>query len=64
MVSHRLVRRGYGGKLPVSIKYQNLYSFKEGMIHLCHSILEARRISHLHGSAPLTIPLRTEIISS
>ena len=64
MAQHKLVVKNYGGKLPVSIKYQNLYSFKEGMIHLCHSILEARRILHLHGSAPLTIPLRTEIISS
>ena len=57
MVPHRLVRRNYGAKLPVSIKYQNLHSFKEGMIHLCQSILETRRISHLHSSAPFTIPL-------
>ena len=40
MVPHRVVRRNYGGKLSVSIKYQNLYSFKEGMIHLCQSILK------------------------
>ena len=57
MVPHRLVRRNYGGKLPVSIKYQNLHSFKEGLIRLCQSILETRRISHLHGSASFTIPL-------
>ena len=59
MVPHRRVRRNTGGKLPVSIKYQNLHSFKEGMIHLCQSILETRRISHLHGSALFIIPLRT-----
>ena len=50
MVLPRLVRRNYGRKLPVSIKYQNLHSFKEGMIHLHQSILEMRQISHLHGS--------------
>ena len=44
MVPQRLVRRNYAGKLSVSIKYQNLQSFKEGMIHLCQSILETRRI--------------------
>ena len=55
----RLVRGNYGGKFPVSIKYQNVHSFKEGMIHLCQSILETRRISHIHGSAPFTILLRT-----
>ena len=54
MLPHRLVKRNYGGKLPVSIKYQNLYSFKEGMIHLCQSILETRLISHLLGSVSLT----------
>ena len=42
MVRHKLVRRNYGGKRPVSIKYQNLHSFKEGMILLCQSILEKR----------------------
>ena len=51
MAQHKPVRRNYGEKLPVSIKYQNLHSFKEGMIHLCQSILETRRISQLHGSA-------------
>ena len=59
MVPQRLVRRNYAGKLSVSIKYQNLQSFKEGMIHLCQSILETRRISHLHGSSTFAIPLRT-----
>ena len=57
MVPHRLVRRNYDGKLPVSMIYQNLHSFKEEMIHLCQSILETRRISYLHGSAPFTISL-------
>ena len=58
MLPHRLVKRNYGGKLPVSIKYQNLYSFKEGMIHLCQSILETRQMSHLHGSSTFAIPLQ------
>ena len=43
----------------MSIKYENLHSFKEGMILLCQSILETRRISHLHGSPLFTIPLKT-----
>ena len=58
MALHKLARRNYGGKLSVSIKYQNLHSFKEGMILVCQSILETRRISHLHGSALFSIPLR------
>ena len=56
MVLVKLVRRNCDRKLPVSIKYQNLHSFKEGIIFLCQSILEMRRISHLHGSALFTIP--------
>ena len=56
-----LVRRICGGKLPVSIKYQKLHSFKEGVFFLCQSILETRRISHLHGSALFTVPLRNYI---
>ena len=56
MVQHKHVRKNYGGKLLVSIKYQNLH-FKEGMIVLCQSILETRWISHLHGSALFTILL-------
>ena len=56
MVLGKLVRRNCGRKLPVSIKYQNVHSFKEGIIFLCQSILEMRRISHLHGSALFTIP--------
>ena len=41
----------------MSIKYQNLHSFKEGLILLFQSILETKRITHLHGSAFFTIPL-------
>ena len=59
MALRELERRNYGGKWPVSIKYQNLHSFKEGLILLCQSILEMRRITHLHGSAHLTIPLKS-----
>ena len=54
-----LVRRNHGEKSPVSIKYQNLHSFKEGLILLCQSILETRRITHLYDSAVFTIPLKT-----
>ena len=57
MALRKLERRNYGGKWPVSIKYQNLYSFKEGLILLCQSILETRRRIHLHGLAQFTIPL-------
>ena len=63
MALRKLVRRNYGGKSPVSIQYQNLHSFKEGLILLCQSIFEARRITHLHGSAPFTIPLKTVCFS-
>ena len=62
MVLHKLVRRNYGRKLQLSIKHQNLHSFKEGMIPLCQSILERKRISHLHGSAFFTIHL-IELVS-
>ena len=57
MTLHKLERRNYGRKLLVSIKCQNLHSFKEGLILLCQSILEMRRITHLHVSAHFTIPL-------
>ena len=63
MVLHKLERRNYGGKSPVSIKYQNLHSFKEGLILLCQSILETRRITHLHGSAHFTISLNIIIFN-
>ena len=61
MALHKLERRNYGGKSPVSIKYHNLHSFKEGLILLCQSILETRRITHLHGSAHFTIPLTAAV---
>ena len=32
MALRKLERRNYGEKWPVSIKYQNLHSFKEGLI--------------------------------
>ena len=57
MALHKPERRNYWGKLSVSIKYQSLHTFKEGLILLCQSILETRRITHLHGSAHFTIPL-------
>ena len=57
MALRKLERRNYGGKWPVSIKYQNLHSFKEGLILLCQSILKTRRITHLHGTAHFTITL-------
>ena len=58
MVLHILVRRNYGGKLLISIKYHNLHSFKEWviLILLCQSILETRQISYFH--ALFTISLR------
>ena len=58
MALRKLVRGNYGGKSPVSIKYKNLHSFKEGVILLCQSTLETRRISHLHDSDLFTIPLK------
>ena len=58
----KLERRNYGGKWPMSIKYQNLHSFKEGLILQCQSILETRRITHLNGSAHFTIPLGSFIL--
>ena len=41
----------------MSIKHQNLHTFKEGLILLCQNILEMRKITHLRGSAYFTIPL-------
>ena len=46
MALRKLERRNYGGKWPVSIKYQNLHSFKEGLILKCQSILEMRRTTY------------------
>ena len=59
MALRKLERRNHDGKWAMSIKYQYLHSFKEGLILLCRSILETRRITHLHGSAHFTIPLTT-----
>ena len=56
MVLHQLVNRNHGVKLPVSIKYQNLHSFKKRVDSL--SILETKRITRLHGSAHFTILLK------
>ena len=64
MALRKLERRNYGGKSPVSIKYQNLHTFKEGLILLSQSILETGRITHLHGSAHFTIPLRLSILEN
>ena len=63
MALHKLERRNYGRKLPVSIKYQDLHTFKEGLILSCQNILETRRITHLHGSAHFTIPLKDQMSS-
>ena len=57
MALRKLKRRNYGGKSAVSIKYQNLHTFKEGLTLLCQSIPETGRITHLHDSAHFTIPL-------
>ena len=57
MALHKFVTSNDGGKLPVSIRYENLYSFKGVVILICQSILETRRILHLHGTAVFTIPL-------
>ena len=58
MALRKLERRNYGRKSSVSIKYQNLHTFKEGLILLCQSILETR-ITHLLDSAHFAIPLVT-----
>ena len=54
-----LARRNYGRKSPVSIKCHNLHCFKDGVILLCQSILETRRILHSTELALFTIPLKT-----
>ena len=41
----------------MTIGYKGLHSFK-GVILLCQGVLGAGGVSHLHGSALLTIPLR------
>ena len=61
MVLHRLVRRNYGGKLPMSIQCHDLHSFKDEVILLCQTILETRQISHLHDPALFTILLKNSV---
>ena len=66
MVQRQLVRKSSGGKLLVSVKYQNLHSFEEGMIHLCQSILETRHItstwfSSLYNSFKRVFFLKNEL---
>ena len=61
MALHKRERRNHGGKLLVNIKYQNLHFFKEGLILIYQSIIETRKIIHLHGSPHFTIPLRIKI---
>ena len=58
MPLRKLEMNNYGGKWQVSIKYQNLHSFKEGLILLCQSILETRRVTHLHGSTHFYNPFK------
>ena len=58
MALGKLVRSNCGRKSLLSIKYENVHSFKEEVILLCQSILETRRISHVPGSAHFKIPLR------
>ena len=52
----------YCGKLLVSIQCHNLHSFKEGVILLCQSIVETRRLLHLFSSALLTVPLNISAV--
>ena len=40
--------------------YENLHSFKDGMILLCWSILKTRRILYLHDLTFFTIPLKVK----
>ena len=59
MALRKLVKRNHGVKWPLSIKYQNLHTFKKGIILLCQSVFETRRTSHLDGSVLFTIPLKS-----
>ena len=56
MALRKLERSSYGGMSPVSIKYENVHSFKEAVILLCQISLETRRI-YLLGSAQFTVSL-------
>ena len=62
MALRKLVRINYGRNLPVSIKNQNLHSFKEGVILLCQSVFEMRIISQVNGSALFITPLKLHVI--
>ena len=53
MALHTLVRRNYGRKLPVTVKCHNLFSFKEGVILLCQSILEQDKYHIYLAQLPL-----------
>ena len=53
-----LVTRNYGRKLLVRVKFHNLYSFKQGVIFLCQSVLETTQISDLYSSNLFTVPLQ------
>ena len=63
MAMHKPVRRNYGdNEYQICRQVSNIkifiFLFKEGVFLLCQSILETSRISHFHGSAPFTIPLK------
>ena len=56
MALRKLERRNYGGKLPVSLNMKISILLKKGWFSYVRVSL--RRITHLHGSAHLTIPLK------
>ena len=62
MALRKLERGNYDGKWPMSIKYQNLHTFKEGLILLCQRIFETRRITHIHVSTHFTIPFKDRLM--
>ena len=61
MALRKLERRNYGGKSPVNIKYQNLRSFKEGLVLLCNSILETKKNNTLIWLSSLYNPFKKHI---
>ena len=54
MAQHKLERRKWQ-KVLDEYQISKSPSFKEGLILLCQTILETRKITHLHGSAHFTI---------
>ena len=56
MVQVIVERRNYGRKPPVSIKCHILYSFEEGLILLCQSILETMSEYPYIYMAQLSLP--------